>query len=74
MKKNDNNGVSNTSRSSIGKKVAVVGAVVVGAVSQAQAAITAPSFDSADAITVGGAVLIGLAAIWGIKKALQMAR
>ena len=44
------------------------------ATTQASAALVAPSFDSADAITVGTAVLTGLALIWGIKKAMAMAK
>lgn len=52
----------------------VAGAIasVIGAV-QAQAAIVPPTFDSADAITVGTAVLTGLALIWAIKKAMRLA-
>lgn len=41
---------------------------------QAQAALVAPTFDSADAIAVGTAVLTGMALIWAIKKAIGMAR
>lgn len=41
---------------------------------QAQAALVAPSFDSADAISVGTAVLTGLALIWAIKQAMRLAR
>jgi len=42
--------------------------------SQAQAALVAPDFLATDAVTVGTAVLMGLALIWAIKKAMQMAR
>lgn len=41
---------------------------------QAQAALVAPTFDSTDAVTVGTAVLSGLALIWAIKKAIGMVR
>lgn len=41
---------------------------------QAQAALVAPVLDSADAITVGGAVVAGLAAIWGIRQAIYLVR
>ncbi len=41
---------------------------------QAQAALVAPSFAAEDAITVGTAVLTGLALIWAIKKAMSMAK
>jgi hypothetical protein len=50
--------------------------LVVGAslfATQASAALTAPTFNADDAITVGSSVLIGLALIWGIKKAMRMA-
>ncbi|MDD3855274.1 hypothetical protein [Sulfurimonas sp.] len=40
---------------------------------QAQAALVAPTFAADDAITVGTAVLGGLALIWAIKKAMSMA-
>lgn len=51
--------------------VASTGAILA---TQAQAALVAPTFDSTDAVTVGTAVLGGLALIWGIKKAMGMAR
>jgi len=41
---------------------------------QASAALVAPSFAADDAITVGTAVLTGLALIWGIRKAMSMAK
>jgi len=53
--------------------VLTVGALTVGAV-QAQAALVAPTFAADDAITVGTAVLGGLALIWAIKKAIAMAK
>lgn len=56
------------------QKIAAGLTVVSLAVSNASAAITAPTFDSADAITVGTAVLGGLALIWAIKKAMSMAK
>jgi hypothetical protein len=54
------------------KVVVVLGSLALAS-TQAFAAIVAPTFDSADAITVGTAVLTGLALIWGIKKAMRMA-
>lgn len=54
-------------------KIVAAGTVVLGA-TQAQAALVAPTFAADDAITVGTAVLTGLALIWGIKKAMGMAR
>ena len=53
-----------------------LGLIAVGALlaTQASAALIAPTFDSADAITVGTAVLGGLALIWAIKKAMAMAK
>lgn len=54
-------------------KVAAAGTALFSAVAS-QAALVAPTFDSADAITVGTAVLGGLALIWGIKKAMSMAK
>lgn len=54
-------------------KVVAAGTATLGAL-EAQAAIVAPTFDSADAITVGTAVLTGLALIWAIKQAMRLAR
>lgn len=51
----------------------VVGSMAL-ATSNAFGAITAPTFDSADAITIGTAVITGLALIWGIKKAISLAK
>jgi len=56
-----------------GKSLAAIFAAALTA-TQASAALVAPTFDSADAITVGTAVLGGLALIWGIKKAMSMAK
>lgn len=57
------------------KKKILLGLGFVGMLaSQAQAALVAPTFDSTDAITVGTAVLTGLALIWGIKQAMRLAR
>ena len=53
--------------------ILALGASMV-ATTQASAALTAPTFDSADAITIGTAVITGLALIWGIKKAIQLAK
>ena len=53
-----------------------LGALLASAVAttQASAALVAPAFAADDAITVGTAVLTGLALIWGIKKAMSMAK
>jgi len=57
------------------KQNLALGLVTVTAFSSnVSAAIVAPTFDSADAITVGTAVLGGLALIWAIKKAMSMAK
>ena len=56
-----------------GKTLGLV-AVAALTATQASAALVAPTFAADDAITVGTAVLGGLALIWGIKKAMQMAR
>ena len=61
-------------KSGMFSKVVALGAVVALTASQAQAGLVAPTFSSDDAVTVGGAVLLGLALIWGIKQAIRMAR
>lgn len=53
-------------------KIVAAGTVALGT-AQAQAALVAPTFAADDAITVGTAVLGGLALIWAIKKAMSMA-
>jgi hypothetical protein len=55
-------------------KIGLTAGAVALFTSNASAALVAPTFDSADAITVGTAVLGGLALIWGIKKAMSMAK
>jgi len=59
-------------------KFVAVGATAGFLVTQAQAAVAtplvAPAFNANDAVTVGTAVLGGLALIWGIKKAMSMAK
>jgi len=55
------------------KFLSLIGLVGLMAV-QGQAALVAPAFDSSDAITVGTAVLTGLALIWAIKQAMRLAR
>lgn len=55
------------------KFLSLLGVVGLMAVS-AQAAITPPTLDSGDALIVGGAVLTGLAAIWGIRQAIYLVR
>jgi hypothetical protein len=61
-------------KSGMFSKVVALGAVVALTAAQAQADLVAPTFSSDDAVTVGGAVLVGLALIWGIKQAIRMAR
>ncbi len=56
------------------QKIATGVATVALLTTNASAALVAPTFDSADAITVGTAVLGGLALIWGIRKAMAMAK
>lgn len=55
-------------------KSKLVAAVAASAAfsSQASAAITAPTFAADDAITVGTAVLTGIALIWAIRKAMSI--
>ena len=55
-------------------KVIALGSVVVLTATQASAALVAPTFAADDAITVGVAVLTGLALIWAIKKAMSLAK
>ncbi len=56
--------------------LSALGAVVVTAVvtSSANAALVAPTFAIDDVTTVAGALLVGLAAFWAIRKALSVAR
>lgn len=54
-------------------KIVAAGAVALGT-AQAQAALTAPVLDTSDAITVAGAVLTGLAVLWGIKVAIRLVK
>ena len=56
------------------QKLGTVATTAVILASQLQAAIVAPTLDSGDALIVGGAVLTGLAGIWGIKKAIGLLR
>lgn len=58
---------------SVKKGLIAVGVLVVASTS-AHAAITPPILDSGDALIVGGAVLTGLAAIWGIRQAIYLVR
>ena len=60
-------------KSNVSKFFGLIGVSALAA-TQASAAIVAPSFDSADAITIGTAVLTGLALIWGIKQAMRLAK
>lgn len=56
-------------------RVVSSGLVALGSI-QAQAAdtLTAPTLNTTDAIAVGGAVLAGLAIIWGIRAAIRMVK
>jgi len=55
-------------------KLIALGAVSVGMAANASAALTAPAFAADDAVTVGTAVITGLALIWAIKKAMSLAK
>ncbi|MCX6077031.1 MAG: hypothetical protein NTW78_09145 [Campylobacterales bacterium] len=55
-------------------KVVVIGVSAGLSAVSAQAALVAPSFDATDSITVGTAVLTGLALIWAIRKAMSLAK
>lgn len=55
------------------KLIIGVTAVAVAA-SQAQAALTVPTLSTSDYEAVAGAVLVGLAVFWGIKKAISLIR
>ncbi|MGE0738282.1 hypothetical protein [Sulfurimonas sp.] len=55
------------------KFLSVVGLVGLVA-SQAQAALTEPTLDTGNYETIAGAVLVGLAVMWGIKKAIGLIR
>lgn len=55
-------------------KILLLSSAVFVAVTNANAALTAPSLDTTDALTVGGAVVAGLAGIWGIRKAISLLR
>jgi hypothetical protein len=59
---------------SIKSKVAVLGAAAAVMTTQASAALTAPTFAADDAVTIGTAVISGLALIWAIKKAMALAK
>lgn len=50
--------------------VAVAGVVV----SNASAALTAPTLDTTDFTTIAGAVIVALGAMWAVKKALGLIR
>lgn len=56
------------------KKVAAFATTVVAA-GQSFAAgdtLTAPSFDSGNVVIIAGALIVGLASVWGIKKAISL--
>lgn len=57
-------------------KVAVVGTVAVGLATNAMAAatLTAPTFALDDVAVVAGALAVGLAGFWAIRKGLSLIR
>lgn len=60
---------------SVKKGLALVGVITLGATGAlAEGVLTAPTFDIADFSAIAGALLIGLAAIWSIKKGLSLVR
>lgn len=48
--------------------------LAIGAQNAMAAPLVAPVFDSLDAVTIGTAVITGLALIWSIKKAMSLAK
>ncbi|PLY06610.1 MAG: hypothetical protein C0625_08430 [Arcobacter sp.] len=55
--------------------VVATSAVVIGSNAMASSGVlTAPTFDLTDVGTVAGALLVGLAGFWAIKKGLSLAR
>lgn len=54
-------------------KIVAAGTVAIGT-AQAQAAMTVPTLNTDDAMAVAGAVLGGLAIIWGGKAAIRFIR
>ena len=57
-------------------KVVAVGTVIVAGATQAMAAstLTAPTFALDDVAVVAGALLVGLAGFWAIKKGVGLAK
>lgn len=57
-------------------KVAAIGAglMVVSSGAFADATLTAPTYDTANAVLIGGAVLTGIAVIWGLRQAISLGR
>lgn len=61
---------------SVKKGLLTVGAIVTVGASNAMAAatLTAPTFALDDVAIVAGALLVGLAGFWAIKKGISLAR
>jgi hypothetical protein len=60
---------------SVKKGLALVGIISLGASSAfAEATLTAPTFALDDVSVVAGALLVGLAGFWAIKKGISLAR
>lgn len=61
-----------------GKALGLVGAVaaasLTGTSAHAAALLTAPTLNTDDSVLVAGAVLGGLAIIWGIRAAIRLVR
>ena len=56
-------------------KVAAVAAGLMGASGAfADATLTAPTYDTANVVVVAGALLTGIAVIWGIRQAISLGR
>ena len=57
-------------------KVVVAGSVIVAGATNAMAAgvLTAPTFALDDVATVAGALLVGLAGFWAIRKGISLIR
>lgn len=60
---------------SVKKGLALVGVISIGAsTAMADATLTAPTFALDDVSIVAGALLVGLAGFWAIKKGISLAR
>jgi hypothetical protein len=69
--------MENEKKSSVFTKVIALGTVAVVGATNAMAeggVLTAPTFALDDVATVAGALLVGLAGFWAIRKGLGLAR